>query len=82
MVGFAVRKAGGAVYRNRARRLMRESWRCKKLELAQLCENRLLRMHIVFVLDVPRVGGKLLYGDADAHMKDLLFDLIRMAETS
>jgi ribonuclease P protein component len=82
MVGFAVRKAGNAVRRNRARRLMRETWRCRKGQLNQLCEEQRIRILTVFILDMRRVPGKLGFIDVDAQMEQLLLDVRRIAERS
>jgi ribonuclease P protein component len=79
-VGFAVRKAGNAVRRNRARRLMRESWRCRKHRLTQLCEAQQLRVSAVFLLDMRRVSGRLGFLDVDGQMEQLILDLGRIAE--
>ncbi|PLX23740.1 MAG: hypothetical protein C0600_14230 [Ignavibacteria bacterium] len=74
-VGFAVRKAPSAVFRNRARRLMRECYRERRHTLTSICEERAFSLSLVFLLDSRRVRERLDFDAADASMKSLITDL-------
>jgi ribonuclease P protein component len=50
-VGFAVRKPGNSVKRNRRRRLMKEAYRHEFRPLAQYCAGRSLSLDLVFYYD-------------------------------
>jgi len=53
-VGFAVKKPGTAVRRNRIRRLLREAYRQQKLPLLNSCEEKRVRLKCVFLLDAGK----------------------------
>ncbi len=75
MVGFAVRKAGNAVKRNHARRLLKECWRTRKQKLLELCRDRCLQIRCVFIIDMPRVRGSLSFIDIDSQLCQIVPEL-------
>lgn len=72
MVGFAVRKAENAVQRNRLRRLLRESFRCRAHELREYCLVHQLQMHIVLLIDAQDLPGPVSFDHVDNSMIQLL----------
>ncbi|MFH0734819.1 MAG: ribonuclease P protein component [bacterium] len=71
-VAFAIyKKAGNAVWRNRIKRLLRESYRLNKVELNELCKNKSQTLLLVFSLNSV---NKKKYNKI--FLKDLLPDVI------
>ena len=71
-VAFAIyKKAGNAVWRNRIKRLLRESYRLNKVELNELCKNK--SQTLLLVLSLNSVNKKK-YNKI--FLKDLLPDVI------
>jgi ribonuclease P protein component len=75
-VGFAVRKAPSAVVRNRARRLMRESFRHRQHAVNTLCTKEEFAISCIFLLDARRIKGVLSFQYVDASVNDLLTSLL------
>jgi ribonuclease P protein component len=71
MVGFAVKKAGSSVLRNRARRMLRESWRIRKHRFVALCLQKEVQLRCVFIIDLTRA-----IEDFDFNLVDSLIDKI------
>lgn len=70
-VAFAIsKKAGNAVWRNRVKRLMRESYRLNKHELATECKNKNLSLLLVFSLHSIRKKNYL-----KVYLNDILPEL-------
>lgn len=74
-VGFAVRKAPSAVFRNRARRLMRETYRQRHHSVESQCERQECSLRLVFLLDSRSAPGRLDHAEADASMEILIEQL-------
>lgn len=72
MVGFAVRKAGNAVQRNRLRRLLRESFRRRAHELREYCLVYQLQIHIVLLIDAQNLPAPVSFEHVDNSMIKLL----------
>ncbi len=71
-VAFAIyKKAGNAVWRNRIKRLLRESYRLNKVELNELCKDK--SQTLLLVLSLNSVNKKK-YNKI--YLKDLLPDVI------
>lgn len=81
MVGFAVKKPGSAVRRNRLRRLLRESYRQRKAELAAWSSVQRLQIRCVFLVDAQRISQPT-FSSVDAAMARIIEDLlIKLKET-
>jgi RNase P protein component len=53
-VGFAVRKPGNSVHRNRRRRLMKEAYRHERSNIMRFCEQNRISIDMVFLYDTTR----------------------------
>lgn len=71
---FAVsKKSGNAVWRNRIKRLFRESYRLNKNEIKSDCENKKLKLFLIFSPNtVNRTNSKKIY------LKDVVDDVIEL----
>ncbi len=80
MVGFAVKKAGSSVLRNRARRLLKESWRLRKQRLDELCREHEHQLRCVFIIDIPRVREALNFEHVDTLLMQIVPELENISE--
>ncbi|MBE0645012.1 MAG: ribonuclease P protein component [Bacteroidetes bacterium] len=72
MVGFAVKKPGNAVLRNSFRRLMRESFRQRKHELWEYCQQQHCQLRCVMLVDPGRMKEPVSFDMIDASVAALL----------
>jgi len=82
MVGFAVKKARSSVQRNKARRLLRESWRLRKGRFEALCTQREKQLRCVFILDVTRTLEGFDFKLVDTLMNKIVQELESCVELS
>jgi hypothetical protein len=75
MVGFAVKKAGNSVRRNRGRRFMKESWRVRRTQLLDHCLTRELRVRCVLLLDMTKLSTPLHFNDVDEQIHFIISEL-------
>jgi len=81
MVGFAVKKPGSAVRRNRLRRLLRESYRQRKNALTAWSNEQQLQIRCVFIIDAQKAPDTT-FASVDAAMAHILEALlIKLKET-
>lgn len=76
-VGFAVRKPGSSVRRNRMRRLLREAYRQQKEHIESLCQEQELHLRCVFLIDGKRGARQSSYPEVRAAVGTILKTLQR-----
>lgn len=77
---FAIsKKSGNAVWRNRFKRLLRESFRLNKIELASQCTERNIKLFLVFSSNTlnQEANKKILLKDIMPDVLDLMDKLRR-----